>query len=126
MDRLTAKTCETSKPLRGRELLNDGDGLNLRIRFNGTKTWVIEYEFKGRRRKSTIGAYDRVGASGESITAWLGHGRLTLAQARAIAAAWKAERRAGRDPLAERKEQLAATLAATKAAQRAEEVESER
>jgi hypothetical protein len=76
---LTAKTCETSKPLPGRDrLLGDGDGLFLRIRPNATKTWVIEYEFKGTRRKSTIGVYDGAAAPGESITAWLEHGRLSL------------------------------------------------
>ena len=101
MARLASKTCETAKPWPGRERLpSDGDGLNLRIRPNGTKTRVVEYEFKGRRRKATIGAYDRVGSPGESITAWREHGRLTLAQARSIAGAWKAERRAARDPVA--------------------------
>jgi hypothetical protein len=127
MARLADKTCETAKPLPGRELLlRDGDGLNPRIRPNGTKTWVIEYEFKGRRRKATIGVYDRVRAPGESITAWLEHARLTLAQARSIAAAWKAERRAERDPVAEWEAKLASKQAEVEAAQQAEKVESER
>jgi len=122
---LSAKTCETAKPMPGRDqLLGDGDGLFLRIRPNGNKTWVIEYEFKGCRRKPTVGVYDRAGATGESITAWLKHGRLSLAQARSIAGAWKADRRAGRDPVAEWEGKLAARRAMAEAAQRAERMES--
>lgn len=50
-------------------MLGDGDGLFLRVRPQGTKTWVIEYEFRGCRRKYSIGVYDPAGAPGESITA---------------------------------------------------------
>ena len=59
MAKLSAKICETAKPLPGRDrLLGDGDGLSLRIRPNATKTWVIEFEVAGLRRKYTIGVYD--------------------------------------------------------------------
>ena len=100
---LAAKTCETAKPdTTGRDrLLGDGDGLFLRIRPHGTKTWLIDYEFEGARRKYTIGVYDGAGSPGESITKWLEHARLSLAQARSIASYWKVERRAGRDPVAQ-------------------------
>ena len=84
-------------------MLGDGDGLFLRVRAHGTRTWMIEYLFEGARRKYTIGVLDKVGATGESISSWLDHGRLTLAQARAIAGQWKADRQAGRDPIAELK-----------------------
>jgi len=49
--KLSATTCETVKPnpLRDR-LIGDGDGLFLRVRPHGTKTWVIEYEFQGGAR----------------------------------------------------------------------------
>ena len=77
------------------------------MRPQGTKTWVIEYEFGAKRRKYTIGIYDPAGAPNESITAWLRHARLSLAQARAIAGQWKADRRAGRDPVAEWEARLA-------------------
>jgi hypothetical protein len=102
MGKLAAVTCETAKrdPKRDR-LLGDGDGLFLRLRPHGTKTWMIEYEFQGRRTKYTIGAYSRDGAPGESIPDWLRHGQQSLTQARSIAGAWKAARRAGHDPVAE-------------------------
>ena len=102
MGKLAATSCETSKPDPKRDrLLGDGDGLFLRVRPHGTKTWVIEYEFQGRRTKYTIGAYSREGASGDGIAQWLRHGRQSLAQARSIAAAWKSARRGGHDPAAE-------------------------
>ncbi len=102
MSKLAAVTCENSKPSKGGDrLLGDGDGLFLRIRANGTKTWIIEYEFKGERRKFTVGLYVRTGAHGASIGQWLRHGRLSLTQARAIAGEWKAARRAGHDPVME-------------------------
>ena len=78
-------------------MLGDGDGLFLRIRPNGTKTWLVEHVFRARRRKYTFGVFDEAGAGGDSVTAWLTDGRLSLAQARAIAGSWKVERRAGRD-----------------------------
>ena len=100
--KLSATACETVKanPLRDR-LLGDGDGLFLRVRPHGTKTWVIEYEFEGRRTKYTIGGYSRNGALGESIPDWLRNGQQSLTQARSIAGNWKAARRAGHDPAAE-------------------------
>lgn len=79
-------------------MLGDGDGLYPRIRPDGTRTWLSEYLFARRRRKYTIGILDKDGAGGESISSWLDNGRLSLAQARAIAGQWKADRRAGRDP----------------------------
>ncbi len=75
MGKLAAVTCESAKPDPKRDrLLGDGDGLFLRVRPHGTKTWVIEYEFQGQRTKYTIGGYSRDGAPGESIPSWLRHG----------------------------------------------------
>ncbi len=112
MGNLAAVRCETAKANKARDvLLGDGDGLFLRIRPHGTKTWVIEYEFRGVRRKYTAGLYVRQGAPGDSIAQWLRHGRLSLTQARAIAGEWKAARRAGHDPVAEWEGQLAAEQA---------------
>lgn len=128
MGKLAAVTCETAKPDKGgrERLLGDGDGLFLRIRQHGTKTWLIEYEFKGARRKYTIGAYDPAGAPGDSITKWLQHGRLSLTQARAIAGSWKTARRGGHDPAAEWEAQLAAEKSAEETARAAAEVEKAR
>ncbi len=102
MGKLAATSCETAKPDPKRDrILGDGDGLFLRVRPHGTKTWVIEYEFQGRRTKYTIGAYSRDGASGNSIPDWLRFGQQSLTQARSIAGNWKTARRAGHDPVAE-------------------------
>ncbi len=102
MGKLAAVTCETAKPdLKRDRLLGDGDGLFLRVRPHGTKTWVIEYEHLGKRTKYTIGGYARDGAPGNSIPEWLRHGQQSLTQARSIAGSWKAARRGGHDPVAE-------------------------
>ncbi len=102
MGKLAAISCETAKPDAKRDrLLGDGDGLFLRVRPHGTKTWVIEYEFNGVRTKYTIGGYSRNGAPGGSISDWLRNGQQSLTQARSIAGNWKAARRAGHDPVAE-------------------------
>jgi hypothetical protein len=126
MARLSARSCETARPDKSGQdrLLGDGDGLFLRIRPQGTKTWVIEYEFERRRRKYTIGVFDSAGAPGESITAWLEHGRLSLSQARSIAAQWKADRRARRDPVIEWQARLTQKRAAEEEARHAREIDS--
>ncbi|TAK67841.1 MAG: DUF4102 domain-containing protein [Betaproteobacteria bacterium] len=68
MGKLAAVTCENSKPNdAGDRLLGEGDGLFLRIRPNGAETRIVEYEFKGERRKFTVGLYVRTGATGASI-----------------------------------------------------------
>jgi len=86
MGKLAAVTCETAKPEKKRDrLLGDGDGLFLRVRSHGTKTWLVEYVLNGERTKYTIGVYDREGAPGQSITEWLRYGRLSSTQAHAIA-----------------------------------------
>ena len=124
MAKLSAVTCESAKPDKARDrLLGDGDGLFLRVRPHGTKTWLIEYEFNSQRTKYTIGVYDREGAHGDSIPGWLRHGRLSLTQARAIAGNWKDARRGGHDPVAEWETHLAGERAAEAAVTAAKEAE---
>lgn len=102
MGQTASAVYEKAKPdPNGDRLLGDGNGLFLRIRPHGTKTWVIEYELKGRRTKYTIGGYLRDGAPGETNADCLRYGQQSVAQARAIASDWKQARRAGRDPVAE-------------------------
>ncbi|HKE41941.1 MAG TPA: integrase arm-type DNA-binding domain-containing protein [Casimicrobiaceae bacterium] len=126
MSKLTARACEGAKPHSDRDrLLGDGDGLFLRIRPHGTKTWIVEYEFRGSRRKPTIGVFDSSGAPGESITAWLDYGRLSLSQARSIAAQWKLDRRGGRDPAAEWESRLSRERAEEEAVRVAAAVEAQ-
>ena len=91
MGKLAAVICETAQPNKARDRLSgDGDGLFLRIRPHGTKTWVIEYEFRGARRKYTAGLYVPEGAPGDSLAQWLRYGRLSLTQARSISGTWEA------------------------------------
>lgn len=120
MTKLAAATCENAKPApKNDRLLSDGDGLFLRVRPNGNKTWLVEYVHRGNRTRYTIGVYCKRGAPGESISEWLTHGRLSLAQARSIAGSWKAARRAGHDP-AEEWEALLEQKRQAEAARRAE------
>lgn len=113
MGKRASLTFENAKPAPDRDrLIGDGDGLFMRVRANGTKTWVIEFELGGKRWKYSIGHYDKAGAPGGSLEAWLRHGRLSVTQARAIAGEWKAARKAGHNPAAEWDAKLAQEKAA--------------
>ena len=112
MAKLTDRACATTKPKQtGNVLLGDGYGLWLIIQPGGTRSWMIDYVVKGKRRKVTIGNYDPNGGKSHEINALLNGGALSLAQARLVAAEWKQLRRAGRDPAAEREELMAAEQA---------------
>jgi hypothetical protein len=128
MAKLSARGCETAKPEgTGKDrFLGDGDGLFLRVRPNGTKTWIVEYEFRSRRRKYTVGVFDAEGSPGGSIASWLTHGRLSLAQARAIAGHWKLDRLAGRDPVSEWEAHLACQRAKQDAVRQLQLADAER
>lgn len=120
--KLSAIQVENIKPIADKDLLlADGNGLSLRIRPSGTKTWVIEYLLDGKRIKFTAGVYSKAGApTGGGVESWLQHGRLSLGQARAIASEWKVARRAGHCPVTQWKAKLeaeAANLEAEKAAE---------
>lgn len=77
---------------------------------------MVDYVVNGNRRKITFGNYHSAGGKGQNIEELLDGGRLSLAQARMVAAEWKAIRRVGRDPGQEWLE----TKAAKKAAEEAE------
>ena len=103
MPKLTDAKCKATKSDPDSEvLLGDGNGLYLRIRPCGTRVWMIDYLVRGRRRKINIGNYDPRGSKAETVDGLLSGGSLSLAQARFIAAAWKEQRREGRDPAGER------------------------
>jgi integrase len=112
MAKLTDRACATTKPKpTGNILLGDGYGLWLVIQPGGTRSWMIDYLVKGKRRKVTIGNYDGKGGKSQDLNDLLDGGILSLAQARLVAAEWKQLRRAGHNPAAEREELKAAEQA---------------
>jgi integrase len=100
MAKLTATKCDTIKPNPDKDIiLGDDDCLRFRVRPNGTKTWLIDYTFKGKRNNPKIGIYTKLATiTSSDINALLKHGQLTLSQARTIAKNWKDRRNAGHDP----------------------------
>jgi len=117
MPKLTDVKCRTTKSDPKIDvLLGDGNALYLRIRPGGTRVWIIDYQIAGNRRKINIGNYDPKGCDAESVDGLLDSGSLSLAQARYVAASWKAMRRQGRDPAAERDAAVAAAEAKKAAA----------
>jgi hypothetical protein len=78
----------------------DGDGLYLQVTKSGAKSWIYRFLIRGKRREMGLG----------SLTA------VSLADARAAAAACRALRQRGIDPIQNRKlERAQATLADAKA-----------
>lgn len=73
----------------------DGNGLWLQVSPSGTKSWVFRYDFAGHRHELGLGALSLV----------------SLAEARQAAQAQRELLHAGRDPLAERQQALAARRA---------------
>ena len=113
MAKLTDAICKAARPCaKGDLLLGDGNGLYLRVRPGGTKVWIIDYLVRGVRRKINLGNYDPKGGKAENVDGLLDDGRLSLAQARFVADTWKALRRTGRDPAADRETDKTATAAA--------------
>lgn len=116
MAKLTDRACANTKPHTHKDIhLGDGDGLYLRIRPGGTRAWMVDYVVNGIRRKITLGNYHSAGGKDQNIEELLEGGRMSLAQARLIAAEWKALRRVGRDPGQEWMESKAARKAAEEA-----------
>ena len=58
-NRLTDSQLRAFKPLRKKDRWeNDGNGLYIRVRPNGTKTWVLRRKVRGKTKKITLGTYD--------------------------------------------------------------------
>lgn len=67
--------------------LNDGDGLRLRVRKNGTKTWLHRWKINGHEKTNSLGSYPEV----------------SLTQARELKAKDKVLTKQGKNPSLERK-----------------------
>ena len=97
---LTPLAVKNAKP--GRHA--DGGGLQLLVKESGARSWVYRFMLRGKSRDVGLGA-----AAGPSA--------ISLAAARDGAAALRLKVKAGIDPLAERQQEAAETLAAAQAAQ---------
>ncbi|NTZ41784.1 integrase arm-type DNA-binding domain-containing protein [Altererythrobacter sp. SALINAS58] len=95
---LTSTSVKNAKP--GRHA--DGGGLHLLVKQSGARSWVYRFMLKGRSRDVGLGA--------------AGSGGLSLADARDEAVALRLKVKAGIDPLEERDEAAAQTLAEAQAA----------
>lgn len=54
---------DTPAPAKGRQVLTDGRGLQLRITSSDKRTWSLQYRVNGRMLKTTIGAWPAVSVS---------------------------------------------------------------
>lgn len=79
---LTAKAVSAPNLSGKRERRSDGQGLSLLVNPTGSARWELQYSFGGKRRSIGLGDYPAI----------------TLAAARAAAAAARVELEAGRDP----------------------------
>ncbi len=57
---LTEASCKAAKPKEKLYYLNDGAGLRLRIRPNGSRTWVYRYHLAGKEMSAGLGTYPQV------------------------------------------------------------------
>ena len=60
---LSEFACKGSKPKESLYYLNDGAGLRLRIRPNGSKNWIFRYRLNAKERNVGLGSYPKVSLS---------------------------------------------------------------
>ena len=51
---------QTQVPIKGRTVLTDGQGLQIRITSGNKRTWSLQYRFAGRMKKLTLGVFPAV------------------------------------------------------------------
>ena len=57
---LSETVCKGAKPAAKIYYLNDGAGLKLRCRPNGSRTWIYRYTFGGKEKNIGLGSYPKV------------------------------------------------------------------
>jgi hypothetical protein len=57
---LTETRCKAAKPQNKVYYLNDGAGLRLRIRPDGSRTWLMRYSLQGKEGTQGLGPYPQV------------------------------------------------------------------
>ena len=60
---LSEFACKGAKPKESIYYLNDGAGLRLRIRPNGSKNWIFRYRLNAKERNVGLGSYPKVSLS---------------------------------------------------------------
>ena len=80
---LSEAKCKSAKAIDKLFYLNDGGGLRLRVRPNGSRHWIFRYRVNDKERSSSMGAYPQV----------------SLKDARIRAAAAKSQVQEGYDPV---------------------------
>jgi len=69
-NRLTDSQARAFKPHQYKDRWeNDGNGLYMRVRPNGTKTWVLRRKVRGTTKKRTLGTYDHMSLRNARIEA---------------------------------------------------------
>jgi len=58
---LTEAACKVAKPKAQIYYLNDGAGLRLRVRPDGSRTWILRYRLNGKEMSTGLGPYPKVG-----------------------------------------------------------------
>ena len=58
---LSEASCKSAKAQSSIYYLNDGAGLRLRIRPDGSRTWIYRYRLDGKEMSTGLGAYPKVG-----------------------------------------------------------------
>jgi Arm DNA-binding domain len=66
MGKLTSKRVETAEP----GMLGDGEGLWLRVRPNGRKSWILRYQRGGRPHEHGLGPYPLVSLKEARVAAF--------------------------------------------------------
>ena len=57
---LTETACKAAKPRAGTYYINDGAGLRLRVRPNGSRSWIYRYRLDGKENTNSLGTYPQV------------------------------------------------------------------
>jgi hypothetical protein len=57
---LTEAACKAAKPKSGIYYINDGAGLRMRIRPDGSRTWIFRYRLGGKEMSTGLGPYPTI------------------------------------------------------------------
>ena len=67
---LNEAQCKAAKPRSVLYYLNDGGGLRLRVRPNGSRHWLFRYRVAGKEKTTSLGAYPQTSLKEARQKAW--------------------------------------------------------